>query len=287
MSIAHRRQHFWCLFKLQGAPSARSFDLHQHATVATLGRRILRRTVLRVCRRAGRSGQPPARAAGGLQSIKRQRFSCRRFSQPDAFATTISIDRPSSFRVHAAVAPLSQHPRSLGTVATTSSPSNASRACGGGGKAGRRGHSVCLLDRSLARSRRSQLYPPRAHVRTCTGVRSPAPTLSRCGQRERTSSPSNASRARGGGRQAAAAVSRPVGTHSARSGSFMLFSIDRLPSVRSRTRTSTRTGCREHVRRPRHPALHRSARRRHRTRATTTTRRCLQTTTRGQCEEPH
>ena len=87
-----RRQHFWCLFKLQGAPSARSFDLHQHATVATLGRRILRRTVLRVCRRAGRSGQPPARAAGGLQSIKRQRFSCRRFSQPDAFATTISID---------------------------------------------------------------------------------------------------------------------------------------------------------------------------------------------------
>lgn len=45
--------------------------------------------------------------------------------------------------MHAAVAPLSQHPRSLGTVATTSSPSNASRARGGAGRGrqagGRRG----------------------------------------------------------------------------------------------------------------------------------------------------
>ena len=86
---------------------------------------------------------------------------------------------------------------------------NASRARGGG----RRGHSVCLLDRSLARSRRSQLYPPRAHVRTCTGVRSPAPTLSRCGQRERTSSPSNASRARGAaGRRPPQSVGRSAPT---------------------------------------------------------------------------
>ena len=85
-----RRQHFWCLFKLQGAPSA--FVRPAPARDRCDAWAADTKAHGAACLSSGRSFGPPARAAGGLQSIKRQRFSCRRFSQPDAFATTISND---------------------------------------------------------------------------------------------------------------------------------------------------------------------------------------------------